>query len=63
MEGIEQGIIREAVPELSRRTEGNHEISGDGMCLGLYLNVKIFGEFHLNLVLDGQVKRFLEGWG
>jgi hypothetical protein len=54
MEGIAQDLIWEDVSELSRRTEENHKIPRVGMCLLLDLNVKIFGEFRLNFVLDGK---------
>jgi len=54
MEGITLGLIWEDVSELSRRTEENHKITHVGMCLRLDLNLKIFGEFRLNLILDDQ---------
>ena len=54
MEGIAHGLIWEDVSELSRRTKKSYKIPCVGMCLGLNWNVKIFGEFRLNLVLDGQ---------
>jgi hypothetical protein len=54
MEGITLGLIWEDVSELSRRTEENHKKIHVGMCLRLDLNLKIFGEFRLNLILDDQ---------
>jgi hypothetical protein len=54
MEGIAQDLIWEDVSELFRMTEENHKIPRVGTCLRLDLNVKIFGEFLLNFVLDGQ---------